>query len=279
MRTPRATARGRDPPGAVDGHAVVGRGQVLGHDQPLDAAARDPVEDRARHAARRRRLHHHALDLADQLHRAEREAVAAVEVPVVDRQRLLERDVVAAVEVDGDDVRVVVHHEVAPDLVRELASPRGCRSSAEASSSAAEFTAPAASTNSPPVTSTGPSRPSATRRSTRRPPPSVDDPAHAHAGRQAGVAGRERGVDARTSPRRSWRRAGTGSRRRSRSGCTRRRAAGRCPSRSRSGARPGARSRVGEVGDVRLVLQRRDTGTACCATARSGPRRCVPWTR
>src|SRR2546430_5614493 len=33
----------------------------------LDAAAGDPVEDPARHGPRRRRLHHHALHLADQL--------------------------------------------------------------------------------------------------------------------------------------------------------------------------------------------------------------------
>ena len=60
-----------------------------------------------------------------------------------------------------------------PTWPEEFASPPGCASSAEASSSAAELTAPAASTNRPPRTVVVPSGPSATRWSTRRPERSV----------------------------------------------------------------------------------------------------------
>ena len=73
-----------------------------------------------------------ALYIADELHRPQREAIAAVEVPVVDRQCFLEGHVVVAVEVDRDDVCVVVHHEVASDLVGGVRQPsrvllvRGC---------------------------------------------------------------------------------------------------------------------------------------------------------
>src|SRR3954453_12955721 len=110
-------ARGRDRPGAVDEHTVVRGRQVFGHDEPFDAAVGDAIEHHSRHSPWRCRLHHDALNLPDELERAQRDAVAAVEVPVVDRQGLLEGHVVPTVQVDGDDVGVVVHHEVAPHLV------------------------------------------------------------------------------------------------------------------------------------------------------------------
>ena len=53
-----------------------------------------------------------------------------------------------------------------PTWSEEFARPRGCLPSAEASSRAAELTAPAASTNFRPVTSIVPSGPSTTSRST-----------------------------------------------------------------------------------------------------------------
>ncbi len=47
----------------------------------------------------------------------QRKPVPAVAVPIGDLQGLLEDDIVSAVEVDRCDVGIVVHHEVATDLV------------------------------------------------------------------------------------------------------------------------------------------------------------------
>ena len=158
-----------------------------------------------------------------------------------------------------------------PTWSEELASPRGCRSSAEPSSSAAEFTAPAASTNRSPRTSTAPSGPSATRWSTRRPVRSVTilltrTPVSSRAlpGRQCGVDRARLGValgphvagESVTGP-----------------AATRGRpVAGPRPSRWRSGAHPRcatASARSATYGSC----GRPGTGTPLLATARSGPRR------
>ena len=149
-----------------------------------------------------------------------------------------------------------------PTWSEEFASPRGCSSSAEASSSAAELTAPGGE-HEPAAASPSPGRPGRPRRrwSTRRPVPSVTMPPHADAGQPAG-RGRSRARGrSRRSRRRSWRRAGTGSRRRSRSGCRCRPVARSMPIAFELGVHALGAQPLGEVGDVRLVLERPGTGT------------------
>ena len=60
-----------------------------------------------------------------------------------------------------------------PSWPEELARPSGCSGPADPSSSAAEFAAPADTTNRRPCTVTGPSGPTPTASTTRRPEPSV----------------------------------------------------------------------------------------------------------
>ena len=233
----------------------------------------------ARHAARRRRLHHHALHLADQLHRAERVAVAAVAVPVVDRQRLLERHVVATVDVDGDDVGVVVHHEVAPDLAASgwpgrPGASRPPRRAAGPPSSPRRRRA----RSGRPVTSHGAARVLGEHADDAAAAGVRDEPARPDAASPAGRAPWRAPGRCRTSPRRSWRRAGRGTRRTSASGCSGRRRAGRRPSRSRPGARP-ARAAAPPGRRCRARAAPPGTGTACSAAAPVGSSPAVPWTR
>ena len=75
----------------------------------------------------------------------------------------MEGHIVRAVQFDGDDVGVVMHHEVAPDLVGGIGQATRVVSLADVSWSAAELTAPAASTNLAPRTAIGPFRLSVTR--------------------------------------------------------------------------------------------------------------------
>ena len=97
----------------IDTHPVVRARQILAHHQPLHAASCDSIQRRQRDF-RGVRLHHRALDFADQLNSAPGDPISEVSVEIVDRNRLLEGDVVLSKRVDSRDMGVVVHHVVAP---------------------------------------------------------------------------------------------------------------------------------------------------------------------
>ena len=182
-------------------------------------------------------------------------AVAAVVVPVVDRQRLLEHDVVVAAGVDCDDVRVVVHHEVAADLVGGVREParvllvgRGEQQRGGVDRAGGQHELGAGDLDRP-VATLGDQMVHAAAGGVG------GDPAHANPGLQAGVFGRDRGVDrARLGVALGAERTGEPV------------AGGAADAASRRGARstpiafdagftPWRRSRRGHLGDVRLVLE------------------------
>ena len=216
-------------------------------------------------------LHHHRVHPADELDGAEREAVAAVGVPVVDRQRLLEDDVVAPVRSTAATWALLCIMKFRPTRPEEFASPPGCESSAEASSSAAELTAPAASTNRP--ASDG-ARPVRTLDDQVVDPPAGavgDDPQHPAPGRQPQPGSARAGSMAQVSasllaPSRHGKPSQVAHRMQPPAGPR------SMPMALALGWTPSARSRSARsatYGSWRAP----GAGTASCATARWGPRR------
>ena len=114
--------------GAVDHDAALGVRQVLAHQVPVDGMARHVVEREFR-----RELdvgsQNVAVDLAEQLHIAERLAALAVgQIVVVEAERLLVDGIVDPARVDRQHRRAVVVHEIAADLVGGIGKPARRRS-------------------------------------------------------------------------------------------------------------------------------------------------------
>ena len=105
--------------------AVVGIGQVLGHDPPVHAAVGHALQDRLGHE-RLRGGEHARLQLAEQLDVAHGIGkVRPFEVEIIDRHRLLENGRIAAQGIDGHQRRIVVHHVIASQQPRRIRQPVG----------------------------------------------------------------------------------------------------------------------------------------------------------
>ena len=267
-----------DVPVAVERHAVLGVRQVLGGQPEVERVLRHQLERESRRDRRRARRERDAVELADEGDVAHRVVpLLRREVEVVDAERLLEDGRVRALR-DREQDRVDVAHVVPADDVRAVGEAarvpvvrraqqqrrRVDRAAATTTTTSAEYSSGTPLRSTETFVTTRPVRVGVELRDLR-------------AGQQRHVRVGQRRLDAADVGVGLWPARGTGTRRRSRSGCTSKRprssSFSMMPSGTWKGCRPLLREVVREVLDARLVARRPGRDRGRTPAAPSGPRR------